>query len=41
MAKANNLVTFITDFDTKDGYIGSMKGVMVGINPDIRFSPAG
>lgn len=37
MAKANNIVTFITDFDTKDGFVGSMKGVMLKINPDIRF----
>ncbi len=37
MAKANGIVTFLTDFDTKDGFVGTMKGVMLGINPDVRF----
>lgn len=37
MAKGNNIVTLLTDFHTKDGFVGTMKGVMLGINPDIRF----
>lgn len=27
------IITFMTDFGTKDGYVGAMKGVILGINP--------
>ncbi|OQY27069.1 MAG: hypothetical protein B6244_11740 [Candidatus Cloacimonetes bacterium 4572_55] len=37
MAKANNLVTFLTDFGSKDGFVGTMKGVLMSINPNVRF----
>jgi len=29
------IVTLITDFGTKDGYVGAVKGVMLGINPSL------
>ncbi|MDY6856314.1 MAG: SAM-dependent chlorinase/fluorinase [Thermodesulfobacteriota bacterium] len=32
-----SIITFITDFGTKDGYVGVMKGVILKINPDVRF----
>ena len=28
------IITLITDFGTRDGYVGVMKGVIAGINPD-------
>ena len=28
-----NLITLTTDFGTQDGYVGAMKGVILGINP--------
>ena len=28
------IITFTTDFGTKDHYVGAMKGVILGINPD-------
>jgi S-adenosylmethionine hydrolase len=31
------VITFITDFGTKDGYAGVMKGVILKINPEVRF----
>ncbi|MFQ5842349.1 MAG: SAM-dependent chlorinase/fluorinase, partial [Thermodesulfobacteriota bacterium] len=27
------MITLITDFGMKDGYVGAMKGVILGINP--------
>ncbi|MBN2089143.1 SAM-dependent chlorinase/fluorinase [candidate division KSB1 bacterium] len=36
-AKARALVTLLTDFGGNDGYVGIMKGVMLGINPSIKF----
>jgi len=32
-----SIISLITDFGTSDGYVGSMKGVMLGINPSITF----
>ena len=29
------IITFITDFGTKDGYVGAMKGVCLSINPNV------
>jgi hypothetical protein len=31
------LVTLITDFGTRDYYVGAMKGVILGIAPDVRI----
>ena len=35
--KALSLVALLTDFGTRDGYVGVMKGVMLGIVPDVRL----
>ncbi|HEX9861124.1 MAG TPA: SAM-dependent chlorinase/fluorinase [Nitrospirota bacterium] len=32
-----NLVTLTTDFGTRDYFVGAMKGVMYGINPDVNI----
>lgn len=32
-----SLVALLTDFGTRDGYVGVMKGVMLGIAPDARL----
>ena len=32
-----SIIALITDFGTSDGYVGSMKGVMLGINPSVSF----
>lgn len=32
-ATLERIITLITDFGTKDGYVGAMKGVILGINP--------
>lgn len=31
------LITLTTDFGTRDGYVGTMKGIMASIAPDVRF----
>jgi len=31
------IITFISDFGTRDGYAGVMKGVILGINPEVRL----
>jgi S-adenosylmethionine hydrolase len=31
------LITLLTDFGTRDEYVGVMKGVIAGINPDVRI----
>lgn len=31
------IITFITDFGTRDGYVGIMKGVILKINPEVRL----
>jgi S-adenosyl-L-methionine hydrolase (adenosine-forming) len=33
----SGLITFLTDFGTADAYVGIMKGVVLGINPDARI----
>lgn len=33
----NSIITLITDFGNGDEYVGAMKGVMLSINPDLRF----
>ncbi len=35
--KASGIVTLLTDFGTRDPYVGVMKGVMLGINPSLRI----
>ena len=30
-------ITFLTDFGTRDTYVGQMKGVALGINPNVRL----
>lgn len=37
MAKVNGLLTLTTDFDTRDGYVGAMKGVIHRIDPDLQL----
>ncbi|MCB1192945.1 MAG: SAM-dependent chlorinase/fluorinase [Leptospiraceae bacterium] len=32
-----NIITLITDFGTKDGYVGAMKGKILSINPKARI----
>ena len=31
------IITLITDFGTRDGYVGAMKGVILKINPQVRL----
>ncbi|QWK19201.1 MAG: SAM-dependent chlorinase/fluorinase [Hydrogenobacter thermophilus] len=31
------IVALLTDFGTKDGFVGAMKGVMLSINPDLQI----
>jgi len=33
----NGILTLTTDFGTQDGYVAAMKGVMLGINPDLKL----
>ena len=33
----SGIITLTTDFGDKDGFAGVMKGVMLGINPDVRI----
>jgi hypothetical protein len=33
----NGLITLCTDFGTQDAYVGIMKGVMLSVNPSLRF----
>lgn len=33
--KHSRIITLLTDFGTKDPYVGAMKGVILGINPDV------
>ena len=35
--KASGIVTLLTDFGTRDPYVGVMKGVILGINPSLRI----
>ena len=38
MANKNPMVTLLTDFGLRDHFVATMKGVMLGINPDLRFT---
>ena len=33
----NSIVTLTTDFGVQDHFVGTMKGVMIDINPDVKF----
>ena len=33
----HSLITLITDFDTTDHFVGTMKGVILNINPDVQI----
>jgi S-adenosyl-L-methionine hydrolase (adenosine-forming) len=33
----NQIVTLLTDFGNEDGFVGTMKGVMLSINPQLSF----
>ncbi|MYH07902.1 MAG: SAM-dependent chlorinase/fluorinase [Rhodothermaceae bacterium] len=35
MGNCNSTITLTTDFGNRDGYVGAMKGIMHGINPDL------
>ncbi len=37
MFATNGILTLTTDFGTQDGYVAAMKGVMMGINPDLKL----
>jgi len=34
---STKIITLLTDFGTKDGYAGTMKGVILGINPNVTI----
>lgn len=36
MNEASRIITLTTDFGTSDAYVGIMKGVILGINPDVQ-----
>lgn len=38
MTKPSPVVTLLTDFGLNDHFVAAMKGVMLGINPDLRFT---
>ncbi|MEQ8187037.1 MAG: SAM-dependent chlorinase/fluorinase [Candidatus Eremiobacterota bacterium] len=35
--KENYLIAILTDFGLKDGFVGTMKGVILGINPSVKI----
>ncbi|MCK5526083.1 MAG: SAM-dependent chlorinase/fluorinase [Candidatus Latescibacteria bacterium] len=35
--RCSSIVTLTTDFGTRDPFVGAMKGVMLGIHPDVRI----
>ena len=37
MANPMRTITLLTDFGLKDHYVAAMKGVMLGLNPDLVF----
>jgi S-adenosylmethionine hydrolase len=37
MANSGRIVTLLTDFGLRDHFVAAMKGVMLGLNPDIQF----
>ncbi|MFB0568249.1 MAG: S-adenosyl-l-methionine hydroxide adenosyltransferase family protein [Nitrososphaeria archaeon] len=36
-SKLSNIITLLTDFGTRDTYVGAMKGVVLGISPTVRI----
>ena len=36
MSELSPIITLTTDFGTRDTYVGSMKGVILGINPNVE-----
>ena len=37
MSLSMSIITLTTDFGSADGYVGAMKGVILGIAPDVRL----
>jgi S-adenosylmethionine hydrolase len=37
MADSSPTITLLTDFGLQDHFVAAMKGVMLGVNPDLRF----
>jgi S-adenosylmethionine hydrolase len=37
MANSGRIVTLLTDFGLRDHFVAAMKGVMLGLNPDLQF----
>jgi len=37
MDRNHSIITLTTDFGNREGYVGAMKGVMLGINPNLTF----
>ncbi len=37
MANSGHIITLTTDFGTRDCYVAAMKGVILGINPEVRI----
>ena len=37
MQKCSGLITLLTDFGQQDGYVGAMKGVMLGLHPAAKL----
>ncbi|MBZ5500456.1 MAG: SAM-dependent chlorinase/fluorinase [Acidobacteriia bacterium] len=37
MATTTRLITLLTDFGLRDSFVAAMKGVMLGVNPDLAF----
>ena len=37
MSSSARIITLLTDFGLRDHYVSAMKGVMLGINPDLTF----
>ncbi len=38
MENSGPVITLLTDFGLRDHFVAAMKGVMLGINPDLRFT---
>ena len=38
MSTSNPIVTLLTDFGLRDHFVAAMKGAMLGINPELRFT---
>ena len=37
MGHSHSIVTLTTDFGNREGYVGAMKGIMLGMNPNLTF----